>query len=134
MSFIDSVKNALTGKKQKGAYIPPNITRERRVASEKMAKIEKDQKDKKRQKMLASMNHNQKQEFFRAERRRESQKTKELEAKKVPSPLTARECPVCQKPMMVAVGQLQFSHKECKPVYKKAVRRAIARKNALANA
>lgn len=126
MSFIDSVKNVFK-KKEKGAYIPSNITRERRVASEKMAKAEKDQKDKKRTAMLAKMNHNQKQEFFRAERRREERKTRELEAKKVPSPLTARECAICQKPMMVAVGQLQFCHRECRPRFRQIVRRQLAR-------
>lgn len=134
MSFIDSVANVFKGKKEKGAYIPSNITRERRVASEKMAKMEKDQKDKKRTAMLASMGYKQKQEFFRAERRRENKKMMDIKTKKVPSPLTARACPVCEKPMMVGVGQLQFYHKKCKPMFKRAVRRELARRNAQATA
>ena len=38
-------------------------------------------------------------------------------------PRTEMICPVCVKPMWVAVGQLQFCHSECKPKYKRALKR-----------
>lgn len=57
----------------------------------------------------------QKQEAIKRKNREEHRSNREAHLSKRETPRTARECGVCQKPMYVAVGQLQFSHRECRP-------------------
>lgn len=79
-------------------------------------------KDKRKSDPTATMSFTQKQAYFKAQA-----KKRELQQPAMPKPAvqyTSRECPVCQKAMKVATGQLQFCHKECKPRYKRALARA----------
>lgn len=70
------------------------------------------------------------QEAIRIQNKKARDENKAIFAKKLPSPVTARECPVCEKPMMVGVGQFMLCHKSCKPQYKRALIRALKRRNA----
>lgn len=81
-------------------------------------------KDKRKVDPTLTMGFKQKQEYFKAQAKKRNEEIEERTAKIGTVPPVERECPVCQKPMYVAVGQLQFCHKECKPRYKRAIARS----------
>lgn len=74
--------------------------------------------------MPAGLNYLQQQEWRRSQQKKQDQEREERTAKIGTVPLTERECPVCELPMQVAVGQLMFCHKECKSRYKRALARS----------
>lgn len=62
----------------------------------------------------AVLTFKQKQEAIKRQNQATHRSNREAHLSKRETPRVARECPVCQKPMYVAVGQLQFSHRECR--------------------
>ena len=81
-------------------------------------------KDKRKVDPTRTMNYKQKQDFLRVQNKKRQEELDERTAKIGKVDPVERECPVCQLPMKVAVGQLQFCHKECKPRYKRALARS----------
>lgn len=81
-------------------------------------------KDKRKAKMPLGLNYLQQQEWKRAQARKQKAEIDERTAKIGKVDPVERECPVCERPMKVAVGQLMFRHKECKGKYKRALARS----------
>lgn len=105
MSLIDSVKNLIKGDKTKKIDIPSKYGSYEPFMNKEAPKISKKEESK-----LAKLPHMERNRILRERAKKQARQERDLRAKKVPSPLTAKECPVCQKPMMVSVGSLQFSH------------------------
>lgn len=68
----------------------------------------------------------QKQEQIKSQNRKDHRMKVDNEKNCVIIPTVARECPVCQNPMQVAVGQLAFSHRECRSRARRSTRRSLA--------
>lgn len=76
----------------------------------------------KRKKTPVFSNYFQKQEYIKAQAKKHKGDIEDKLAQ-VKTPILVRECPVCEKPMNVPKGTVQHCHKECKPRYKRAVRK-----------
>lgn len=64
----------------------------------------------------------QKQEFLKAQAKK-ARTERDLKTANIKTPILVRNCPICEKPMNVPKGTIQHCHSECKPRYKRAVRR-----------
>lgn len=130
MKAFDSLKGLFNSNKSKTIEIPDQFKSPFLQTSSGKEKKEAPKLSKKQENIM-KMPFKARQEAIRIQNKKARDQDKAFLAKRVPSPLTARECPVCQKPMMVGVGQLMLCHKECKPVYKRAMFKAMKRKQAL---
>lgn len=80
-------------------------------------------KDKRKTKMPLGLNYLQQQEWKRSQQKKNDLEREERTARiSTPQP-KERPCPICEKPLIVPVGTVMHCHKECKPRFKRAVRR-----------
>lgn len=76
--------------------------------------------------MPVGLNYIQQQEWKRAQEKKKNDELKERTAH-ISTPTKERPCPICEKLMSVPVGTIMHCHSECKPRYKRAVRRLAKR-------